>query len=220
MFISPDSLPDWISEITLINHLNQTREYHIHCSSWTNWFDVAGTLWSLSEPESLNPSKVPKDFVTPRSTTYLCLLIFGYSQTFLALEISIGHRRLHAEEDWRETHTFLGIVGLSIGAPFLGLIVILRLLTSAKNTIAQLPNSKEATHQQLQKQQTRPWVRSSRLSHYLRQSPNSTIPIAIGRYAFSSAISGSQEPWVALVSPDDLSTIMAMIDLNTDNMES
>ena len=42
--------------------------------------------------------------------------------------------------------------------------------------------------------------------------------IGTGRCGWSAAISGSQVPQVALVSPEDQVTIKALIDLNNENM--
>lgn len=45
----------------------------------------------------------------------------------------MGQRPLHTEEAWNLTTQCLGIVGLSIGGPMLGLIVILNNPVSVKD---------------------------------------------------------------------------------------
>jgi len=53
--ISADSLPDLISDITPNDHHTRMQKYDSNCTSRTNWFDLAGTHCTLSEPEPLNP---------------------------------------------------------------------------------------------------------------------------------------------------------------------
>jgi hypothetical protein len=50
----PRQLPDLISEITPIDHHIRMQKYDSNCTSRTNWFDLAGTHCTLSEPEPLN----------------------------------------------------------------------------------------------------------------------------------------------------------------------
>lgn len=47
-------LPHEISSNTHNNHHIRTREYDNNCTFQTNWFDLAGTLCLISEPEPLN----------------------------------------------------------------------------------------------------------------------------------------------------------------------
>jgi hypothetical protein len=49
-----DSLPDLISETTPIAHHTRMQMYDSNCTSRTNWFDLAGTHCTLSEPEPLD----------------------------------------------------------------------------------------------------------------------------------------------------------------------
>jgi hypothetical protein len=43
-----------ISAITLIDRHTRMQQYDSNCTSRTNWFDLAGTPYTLSEPEPLN----------------------------------------------------------------------------------------------------------------------------------------------------------------------
>jgi hypothetical protein len=52
--IFADSLPDLISETTLIDHHIPMQMYHSNCTSRTNWFDLTGTPSTSSEPKPLN----------------------------------------------------------------------------------------------------------------------------------------------------------------------
>ena len=47
-------LPDLISVNTHLDPHIPKQKYDSDCTSWTNWFDLAGTCCSLSEPEPLN----------------------------------------------------------------------------------------------------------------------------------------------------------------------
>ena len=52
--MSYDDLPDLISINTHIDPHIQMQKYDSDCTSQTNWFNLAGTCSSLSEPEHLN----------------------------------------------------------------------------------------------------------------------------------------------------------------------
>jgi hypothetical protein len=99
------------------------QKYNSNCTSRTNWFDLAGTHCTLSEPEPLNAFKSIEGLLNTEVDNICLPAYFGNNQILPSLGIITGQKPPHTEEAWILTTQYSEIAGLGIGAPIPGLTV-------------------------------------------------------------------------------------------------